>query len=129
MYSFTPENAEELRSFLQKCNIHDGVFRTAIYDQCAKRFNVSVENIVWNDSVDMAFCGIRKFITISDYKWGKDETIIDLAVLNGKEKLPECIDTTDCKDMLCFVWEMLSGNCIHIVCSQLRMSTGDGSMC
>ncbi len=121
MYRFRHENIEELQSFLQTCNIHDGAFLRAVYDQSTKEFDVTIENIVWNDSVDMVFCGIRKFVAIADFKWGEDETIICLASLNGKEKLPDCINASDCEDMLCFVWEMLSGNCIYIVCSELRI--------
>ena len=130
MYRFKVNNNNEIKSFLQKSYIHDGSFLHAAYDQITKKFVVKIENRIWNDTINMEFAGVSKFLSDSDYKWGDDETINCLIVMDGTSELPKSINICDCTEKLCFIWELFSGNQIIIVCSELIVwSTGDGSMC
>ena len=129
MLSFDINTTVALKSFLENCNFHDGFFRYAKYDQVLKQFSVCVDNTIWGGSVSMLFCEVQKLICISDYKWSKDETILGCCIIESDDKqiLPY-IDTND-QDNLCILFEMLSGNCIYIVCSELKAHrTRDGSL-
>ena len=130
MCCFRFKNLEKLKEYLQSCNIHDGFFRYATYDKTTDSFFVHIENSVWNDFLDIEFAEICKFISISENKWGEDETVNCLIVINEMEDVPVDIKPHDYKEKLCFAWEMFSGNQIYIVCSEVKFSdTGDGSVC
>ena len=118
---FTVKNIEALRQFLRESEIHDGEFTQAQYDQRNKTFDVHIENTVWNASVAMKLSGIEKFVAVSDFAWGNNEAIIGLAELSGEEALPPEIKDSDRKEILCFLWEMFSGNRLYIVCKSLEV--------
>ena len=119
MHCFKKENYNEIKKMLRTSCIHDGSFSNAVYDEISKNFTVRIENKIWNGFVDMIFVGISKFLSVADYKWGNNETISCLAVMDGTGELPEAINSHDCTEKLCFVWETFSGNQIFIVCSEL----------
>lgn len=127
MYCFTTKELKELKAFLRESNIHDGLFDQASFNQVDKTFTAHIENHIWNASFSMIFSGIRKFVATSDFAWGTDETICDLIEIHDEESCPAEIDYNDKNSNLCFVWEMLSGNRMYIVCKELKVSQGDGS--
>ncbi len=124
MSCFTVENIEQLREFLWRSNIHDGMFIQSKYNQFSKTFTVHIENRVWNDTLNMVFSGIQKIFTVSDDVWGTNETIGCLVEIGSEKNLPFEINDSDKKNHLCFVWEMLSGNQIYIVCKMLEVHNG-----
>lgn len=127
MESFTINTIKELKEFLWESNIHDGLFTRANFDQISKTFTAHIENHIWNDSFFMVFSGIQKIIVISDFAWGTDETICCLTEIHCEGKCPFEINDSDKNNNLCFVWEMLSGNRIYIVCKMLEVRQGAGS--
>ena len=121
MYCFGAEKQNELKKFLQERHIHDGYFVHATYNHLVKQFVVRIENRVWNDSLEMAFLNVCKFVSVADYKWGDNETVNCFVVIDESEKLPEFEDIYNRKNQLCFVWEMFSGNRIFIACSTMQI--------
>lgn len=113
---FFHNDNNELKEYLQIRYIHDGQFRHAIYNQITKEFSVHIENVIWNDSIDMVFTGVCEFSSIADYKWGDDETINAFVLITDKE-------TNIHTGKLHFVFEMFSGNQIRVVCSELQISS------
>ena len=123
MYYFKSGQSKKAKAFLRSCSmIHDGEFQQAIYNQKQKKFTVHVSNMFFNSAISMVFGNIRQFVCISDYMWGKDESINCLAVIDNPKDLPDFMHVAEGEDDLCFVWEMFSGNLIYIVCTELQIS-------
>ena len=107
------EGNNELIEYLRSSNTHDGQFQYAMYNQITKEFSVHVENTIWNDSIDMLFIDICEFSSVADFKWGNNESINAFALITDNVH----------KGKLHFVFELFSGNQIHIICSELRISS------
>ena len=121
MRCFNIENRKEIEEYLYTSCTHDGVFTNAVYDQISKTFTVHIDNPVWNGTEDLVFAGVCMFVSVADYKWGDNEQVNALVMLDSTKEPPGYVKNCEFEDKLCFVWEMFSGNQIFIVCSELRV--------
>ena len=136
MVIFTIKDVDKLKKYLEICMIHDGTFDKATYNQKNRRFSVIVNNIVWNEYIELEFCGIYKFAVVpstqADFCF--QDVINGLTIINNSALLScnvgDCLNDFDRAHYLCTVFELMSGWEIYIACEKviIRNKTGEGSL-
>lgn len=112
---------EQTISFLRASSIHDSRFEKIQIDNERRFLKTTTFNPIDKVKMEMVFSDVILLLSINDNKWGEDASIIDLTINEdysfAENLLPEQHALKN--DYFHFVFQMFSGNEIHILSSEL----------
>ena len=120
MLIFDKTKTKELKEFLYKSCVHDAVIKTIQYDIEEDQLKIELFNSSFNIKMDFTFCGIENTFSAKSNLFGSRETVNAL-VVEEFSYLQKYIPNYDLdnKDSIYLLFEMFSGDQLHIVCKKV----------
>lgn len=123
MHQFSFMKKEELKKYLYFSSIHDSIIERVQYDNSKDILTLRIYNPIDRVHYQMTFAGIRMMLFINGYKWGNDNSISSLTVEENCEKIKALYEPgmDSPKEYLYLVFQMFSGNELHILLDELSI--------
>lgn len=126
MIKFDNNRLDELKLFLRTIPAHDAEFDSIKYDKLGKKVIINIHNPIPNDplcigksNMMIEFNKVSLFLSLDTDKWGSDDTILILTLEDDYELIKKIVSDDIISDKhLYFIFQMFSGNEIHILCKE-----------
>ena len=121
MLKFSKDNIQEIKALLYRSCIHDAKLVSIYYDAKEKTLKIITVNPIFNVGINFIFSGVTIFFATKGHDYGDCNTILSLTVENDFSYLPNDIlkYQDNIKDVLYLVFQMFSGDELHIVCKEV----------
>lgn len=107
----------ELRDYLYKSAVHDSQFKDIVYDPSHHIVKVVLFSPMLNETITINFINVRLLLSISDDKWGTDQSISSLTIEDVEQAtvtFPN-VNKRDIERDIYLLFQLFSGNEIHII--------------
>jgi len=128
MPKFHKSNAKELKTFIYNSYyLHDSKLKSIEYAYGKDEIKIELFNPIYKVKINMIFQNLELVFAIKGYELGNHDEVLsltleeDLSCLNSH--LLDCKKTA--KNYLYLLFEMFSGNKLHIVSQYVIISTED----
>lgn len=121
MSTFNRNNIEELNDFLYNSNCHDSTLNSLKYDIIKDTITVELFNPIYKTKMRLTFRNVITMLTLKGEWGGSRETVSSITVEKDFSyfKHYPLQHTGDIEDSLYLLFQMFSGDEIHIVAKEV----------
>lgn len=106
-----------MRDYLYISAVHDSQFKDIVYDPSQHIVKVVLFNPILEKMITINFLNVRLLLSISDDKWGIDQSISSLTIEDIEQAtvtFPK-VNKRDLEGGIYLLFQLFSGNEIHVI--------------
>lgn len=121
MHRFRFAQEKELKEYIYFSSIHDSEIKDIQYDICKSALTLMISNPIDKVSCRMTFAGIKRMFFLNENRWGDDNSVSSLTLEEDHTPIEAFGEPETERDekSLYFVFQMFSGNELHILTDEL----------